>query len=86
MVLRTWPHFRPAFTVQSIPPLAVLAALANVCYCAVYGVEAVMHGSPSRERWLRGRWILWLAGTLLALFIEYYWIVDEIYPSVPFVR
>jgi hypothetical protein len=30
--------------------------------------------------------MLWLFGTLLAMFIEYYWIVDEIYPAVPFTR
>lgn len=82
VVLRTWPHFRPAFTPQSIPPLAVLAALANVCYCAAYVVEVLVHSAFSKGRHWRSS--LWLAGTLLALFIEYYWIVDEIYPNVPF--
>jgi hypothetical protein len=84
VVLRTWPHFRPAFAPESIPPLATLAALANVCYCAVYVVEVVVGQSVSHESWRHWRWRLWLAGTLLALLIEYYWIVDEIYPSVPF--
>lgn len=79
VVLRTWPHFRPAFTPASIPPLLVLAALANVCYCAAYIVEFLAHDLAAWRRW---RWSLWLAGTLLALLIEYYWIVDEIYPSV----
>jgi hypothetical protein len=86
VVIRTWPHFRPAITPASIPPLAVLAALANACYCAAYLVEALVQDPALRESWRRRRWSLWLAGTLLALFIEYYWIVDEIYPSVPFVR
>ena len=86
VVLRTWPHFQPAFTPQSIPPLAVLAALANACYCAVYVVEILVYPSAVGETWRRRRWSLWLAGTLLAMFIEYYWIVDEIYPAVPFVR
>ena len=85
VVLRTWPHFRPAFTLGSIPPLAVLAALANVCYCAVYVFEFVAHQSDSSgsRHW---RWAVWLVGTLLALLFEYYWIVDEIYPDVPFVH
>jgi hypothetical protein len=86
VVLRTWPHFRPAMTPQSIPPLAVLAMLANLCYCAAYLAEALVGDSAFRETWRHRRWILWLAGTLLALLIEYYWIVDEIYPSVPYVR
>jgi hypothetical protein len=79
VVLRTWPHFRPAFTPQTIPPLVVLAALANVCYCAAYIVEFLAHDLAA---WRRRRWSLWLAGTLLALLIEFYWIADEIYPSV----
>jgi hypothetical protein len=86
VVVRTWPHFRPAFTPQSIPPLVVLAALANGCYCAVYIVEVLVADSAFAELWRRRRWMLWLFGTLLAMFFEYYWIVDEIYPAVPFVR
>ena len=86
VVLRTWPHFRPALTLQSIPPLAVLAALANGCYCAAYVVEILVRHSSFRENWRHWRLGLWLAGTVLALFIEYYWIVDEIYPAVPFVH
>jgi len=85
-VLRTWPHFRPAFAPGSIPPLAVLAALANLCYCAAYVVELLVHDAALREAWRRRRWSLWLAGTLVAMFIEYYWIVDEIYPDFPSVH
>jgi len=81
-VVRTWPHFRPAFTLQPLPPLAVLAALANVCYCAVYAAEVLVQSTAVREIWRRRRWTLWLAGTLLALAFEYYWIGDEIYPYV----
>jgi hypothetical protein len=86
LVLKTWPHFQPALAWSSIPPLAVLAALANVCYCAVYLAEAVagpLGPGGSGRHW---RSILWIGGTLLALFIECYWILDEIYPAVPFVR
>ncbi len=85
-VVLTWPHFRPALTSQSIPPLAVLAALANGCYCAAYFAEVLVHHSAFRETWRHRRWSLWLAGTLLALLIENYWIADEIYPYVPYVR
>jgi len=84
-VLRTWPHFRPAFTPQSIPPLAVLSALANACYCAAYVVEVLVHDPASTGIWRHWRTGLWIAGTLLALLIECYWIADEIYPYVPYV-
>jgi hypothetical protein len=81
-VLATWPHFRPAFALGTIAPLTVLAALANVCYCAAYAVEALAQGSGLGAPWRRWRWSLWVAGTLLALLFENYWIADEIYPYV----
>ena len=60
----------------------VLAALANVCYCAVSAAEVLVQSTAVREIWRRRRWTLCLAGTLLALAFEYYWIGDEIYPYV----
>ena len=82
-MIKTWPHFQPAFALRSIPPLAVLAALANLCYCAVYVVELALQPSATWRKW---RWSLWAAGTLLALLIECYWILDEIYPAVPITK
>ena len=32
----TWPHFRPAFTLQSLLAITALAAIANAFYCAAY--------------------------------------------------
>jgi hypothetical protein len=78
----TWPHFRPAFTLQSLMPILVLAALANICYCAAYVADILMQRTSHREAWRRHRWALWLAGTLLAIVIENYFIADEIYPFV----
>ena len=85
-VLATWPHFRPAFALIPVLQLGVLALLANVCYCAAYLVDipirlsnwSAMHG----KFWQRGRWGLWLLGTVLAIVFENYWIADEIYPYV----
>jgi hypothetical protein len=69
----TWPSFGK---------LLVLAALANVCYCAAYFVDVPMQHSSVAGEWHRRRFALWLAGTLLAVLIENYWIADEIYPFV----
>ena len=80
-LLLTWPHFRPAFTLQSLLALLVLAAIANACYCAAYVADLAMQRSSFRDRWLRRRWGLWLAGTIFAAMLEYYWIADEIYPA-----
>jgi hypothetical protein len=77
-----WPHFRPALAWSSLPPLAVLALLANVCYCAAYLVDIPLQHSSIGPVWRRWRWILWLIGTLFAIVLASYWINDEIYPSV----
>jgi hypothetical protein len=80
-LIATWPHFRPALTRQSLLLLLVLAALANVCYCAAYPVELLLRISPGRVPGRRLRWRLWLGGTVLAILLACYWIADEIYPA-----
>ncbi len=46
-VFLTWPHFRPAFTLDSLGKLLILAALANLCYSAAYLIDIPMQQSPS---------------------------------------
>jgi hypothetical protein len=77
-----WQHFRPALTWSSLPPLAVLALLANVCYCAAYLVDIPLQRSPLGAVWRRRRWAVWLVGTLFAIVLASYWINDEIYPAI----
>jgi hypothetical protein len=78
----TWPYFQPALTLANLFRLLVLATLANLCYSAAYLVDIPMQESSFRATWRRRRWVVWVLGTLFALFIAYYWIADEIYPSV----
>ena len=79
----TWPHFRGAFTWRSLLAIFALAVLANVCYCAAYLVDVPVQYSPFRDTWRRRRWVLWLVGVIFAAIIAFYWLADEIYPSVP---
>lgn len=80
-LIATWPHFRPAIRLVTLVPMAFLALVANACYCAAYAVDIPMqHGA--RKFLLPGRWILWTAGTLFAILLANYWMVDEIYPDV----
>ena len=81
-VATTWPHFRPMIEVHSLLLLAILALLANACYCAAYLVDIPLQCSAVNDMWRRRRWVLWTAGTLLAILLANYWIVDEIYPFV----
>ena len=78
----TWPHFRPMLRLQSLLLLVILGLIANLCYCAAYLVDIPMQSSPFGNIWKRRRWLLWLLGTLFAILLANYWIVDEIYPFV----
>ena len=78
----TWPHFRPALTLEELGKMLVLALLANVCYCAAYVVEAGIQAVSSHIARRRFRWAVWILGMLLALLVENYWIADEIYPDI----
>ncbi len=81
-VVATWPHFQPAMTVGNGLRLLVLAALANLCYCAGYLVDLPLQDSALADTWRRWRWALWVLGTVFALVFATYWIGDEIYPYV----
>jgi hypothetical protein len=78
----TWPHFRPMMVPHSLLLLAILGFFANACYCAAYLVDLPLQSSSSSAVWKRRRWGLWLLGTLFAILLANYWIVDEIYPFV----
>lgn len=78
----TWPHFRNAPMPKSLVLLAVLALIANVCYCAAYLVDIPIQHTAAQAQWRKYRWILWLLGTIFAIVLANYWIVDEIYPFV----
>lgn len=81
-VVSSWPHFRPAMNLEGLGVAMVLGLLANVCYCAAYFAEILIHNATSRAAWNRQRWAIWVVGTLLAILFENYWIADEIYPFV----
>jgi hypothetical protein len=80
-VVKTWPHFRPALTLSSLFPLSILVLIANACYSAAYFLDLPMQSSSFGASRNRFRWGLWLLGTLFAIVLTSYWIVDEIYPD-----
>lgn len=63
-----------------IPLLAlfVMAALANVLYSTAYCVDIFIQRSSFRDLWRRRRWILWLAGMLLAVALANVWIIGQV--------
>ncbi len=81
-IVKTWPHFRPAMTLESLGIMTVLALLANLCYCTAYLAEILIQNASASTVWNRQRWAVWVVGTLFAIFFANYWIADEIYPFV----
>jgi len=81
-IVASWPHFRPMFMLHSLLLLGILALLANACYCAAYFVDIAMQSLSVGTALKRQRWGLWVIGTLFAILLANYWIVDEIYPFV----
>lgn len=78
----TWPHLRPALNLVSLGKLMVLGVLANVCYCSSYAADFLLQGLVPQRLWRSFRSGVFVAGMLLALLAENYWIADEIYPDV----
>jgi hypothetical protein len=81
-LVTSWPHFRPVLNLSSLPLLAILALLANACYCAAYLLDIPMQSLSLGTSLRRQRWGLWVIGTLFAILLANYWIADEIYPFV----
>jgi hypothetical protein len=61
-----WPESRSAVTLNGVLFLFILAVLANVCYCAAYLGDLFVQFSGFTAVWQKGRWILFVVGTLFA--------------------
>ena len=81
-LVSTWPHFRSMLSMRSVLLLVILAAMANLRYCAAYVADLPMQFSLFQAVWRRRRWGLWVAGMVLAIALADYWIADEVYPYV----
>ncbi len=81
-VVLTWPHFRPAMTIEALGQLLIFVVLWNIPYFGVYLVDLPLQETGARNAYRRWRWTLWLIGTLFAVLFLTYWIADEIYPYV----
>jgi hypothetical protein len=79
-VVAKWAEFVAVASWHSLLQLFVLGFFANVCYCAAYAVDLPLQSSTVCGTWLRLRSGLWLAGTVFAAVLTFYWIADEIYP------
>ena len=66
------------FTWQGALALFVMAAFANVLYSVAYCLDVFVQFSSFRDLWRRRRWMLWLAGTLLAVALANVWIISQI--------
>ena len=63
------PQIGPIGSAVSI--LIVLAAIANLLYCAAYPIDLIVQSTAFREARFWWRLALWCAGTLLAMSLAY---------------
>ena len=68
-------NLHEALVWPAILALFVMAALANVLYSVAYCVDVFVQFSSFRYLWRRQRWMLWLAGVLLAVALANFWIL-----------
>lgn len=78
---RVWPRSRVVLAPKPIGMLMVLALIANLAYSAVYLFELAL--DPPSTGYRRATFI---AGTLFAAVVTWYWLVDEIIPSLDQIR
>jgi hypothetical protein len=71
------PHLHEAMLLPALLALFVMAALANVLYSVAYCLDVFVQFSSFRDLWRRRRWMLWFAGTLLAVALANFWILTN---------
>ena len=71
-------HLNEALLWPAILALFVMGALANVLYSVAYCLDVFVQYSSFRDLWRRRRWMLWLAGMLLAVALANVWIISQI--------
>jgi len=74
---RVWPRSRVVLAPKPLGMLFVLALIANLAYSAAYLFELAL--DPPSPGYRRATFI---AGTLFAAAVTWYWLVDEIIPSL----
>jgi hypothetical protein len=77
-----WTQIRDRISFELLLALAVLAVIANVCYCVAYVVDLPMQLSSHVATWKRWRWLLWIFGVLFGVALSWYWAGDEILPAL----
>ncbi len=50
-----------------LPTFIFAAIVANLVYCAAYPIDLLVQSSAYKAAWRQWRWVLWLAGTMLAI-------------------
>ena len=67
-----WPTSKVGLNADTGFVCFILAVLANVAYCAAYGVDLFVQFAGLRAAWGRTRWVLLLVGTAFAAAITHF--------------
>jgi len=67
-----WPESKAFLTRDPLFVFFMLAVLANIAYCASYGVDLFVQFSGSRVSWGRRRWVVFAVGTAFAAVVAHF--------------
>lgn len=67
---------------QCLLHLLILAAGANILYCAAYPVDVFIQCSHYRALWLRLRWMMFITGLALASALTWFYVSSMFCPVV----
>ncbi len=74
----TSPNGLDFWTIIELFPLVALvksAIIANILYCSAYIVDIFIQISDYHHKWLKSRWLLFLAGTVFASILAAYYTI-----------
>jgi hypothetical protein len=76
-----YPTSKSVLSIDFALGLFLLAVAANVAYCAAYLADIFVQASGFRATWKRGRWVLFVIGTLFAAIITRFIAMGMFHPG-----
>ena len=76
-----YPTSKSVLSIDFALGLFLLAVGANVAYCAAYLADIFVQASGFRDIWKRGRWVLFMIGTLFAAIITRFIAIGMFHPG-----
>ena len=71
-LIASWPASKVLLSRDRLLSLVLLAVVANILYCAAYGVDLFVQFSGLRAEWTRRRWMVLATGIAVAAILAHF--------------